>query len=93
MPRKTTIRRPIHKVWSPTRLAHHTPVKGEAAEAGEAATEAGVAAGAEVNMRKESGIAFSIRKTMTIVQTIAQKRKDLRPSSRRSGRKRRERAL
>jgi hypothetical protein len=42
-------------------------------------------------MRKESGIAFSIRKTMTIVQTIAQTRKDLRPSSRRKGRKRRER--
>jgi hypothetical protein len=41
-------------------------------------------------MRKESGIAFSIRKTMTIVQTIAQTRKDLRPSSRRRGRKRRE---
>jgi hypothetical protein len=29
--------------------------------------EAGIAAGAEDNMRKESGIAFSIRKTMTIV--------------------------
>jgi hypothetical protein len=43
-------------------------------------------------MRKESGIAFSIRKMMTMVQTIAQTRKDLRPSSRRRGRKRRERA-
>jgi hypothetical protein len=83
----------MHRVWSPTRLAHHTRVKGEAAEAGEAAAEAGVAAGAEANMRNESGIAFSVRKTMTIVQTIAQTRKDLRPSSRRRGRKRRERAL
>jgi hypothetical protein len=71
MPRKTPIHRPMHRVWSPTRLAHHTPVKGEAAEAGEAAVEAGVATGSEANMRKESGIAFSVRKTMTIVQTIA----------------------
>jgi hypothetical protein len=83
MPRETPIHRAMHRVWSPTRLAHHTPVKGEAAEA----AEAGVAAGAEANMRKESGIAFSIRKTMTIVQTIAQTRKDLRPSSRRRERK------
>jgi hypothetical protein len=66
-PRKTPIHRPIRRVWSPTRLVHHTPVKGEAAEAGEAVAEAGIAAGAEDNMRKESGIAFSIRKTMTIV--------------------------
>jgi hypothetical protein len=64
---------------------------GEAAQAGDATAEAGVAAGAEANMRKESGIAFSIRKTMTIVRIIAQTRKDLRPSSRRRGTKRRER--
>jgi hypothetical protein len=41
-------------------------------------------------VRKESGIAFSIRKTMTIAQIIVQTRKDLKPSSRRRGRKRRE---
>jgi hypothetical protein len=93
MPRKTSIHRPMCRVWSPTRLAHHTLVKGEAAEAGEAAAEVGVAAGAEANMRKESGIAFSIRKMTTTVQTTAQTRKDLRPSSRRRGRKKRERAL
>jgi hypothetical protein len=44
-------------------------------------------------MRKESGIAFSIRKMTTTVHTTAQTRKDLRPSSRRRGRKKRERAL
>jgi hypothetical protein len=91
-PKKTPIHRPTHRVWSLTRLGHHAPVKGEAAEAGEAAEEAGVAAGAKANMRKESGIAFSIRKTMTIVRIIVQTRKDLKPSSRRRGRKRRERA-
>jgi hypothetical protein len=42
-------------------------------------------------MRKENGIVFSTRKTMTTAQIIAQTRKDLRPSSRRRGRKRRER--
>jgi hypothetical protein len=42
-------------------------------------------------MRKENGTAFSIRKMMTIARIIVQTRKDSRPSSRRRGRKRRER--
>jgi hypothetical protein len=92
MPKKTPIHRLTHRAWSLTCLVHHTRIKGEAAEAGEATAEAGVAAGAEATMRKENGIAFSIRKTMTIARITVQTRKDLRPSSRRRGRKRRERA-
>jgi hypothetical protein len=91
-PRKTPMHRPSHRVWSLTRLVHHTRIKGEAEEAEEAAAEAVVAAGAEATMRKENGIAFSIRKTVTIARIIVQTRKDLKPSSRRRGRKRRERA-
>jgi hypothetical protein len=74
-----------------TRLVHRTPIKGEAAGAGEAAAEAGVAVEAEAIMRKENGIVFSTRKTMTTARTIVQTRKDSKPSSRRRGRKRRER--
>jgi hypothetical protein len=51
----------------------------------------GVEAEAEATTRKENGTAFSTRKTMTIAQTIAQARKDSRLSSKRRGRKRRER--
>jgi hypothetical protein len=90
-PRKTLIHRLIHRAWSLTCLVHHTPIKGEAAGAGEAEAEAGVAAGAEATMRKENGIVFSIRKTMTTARIIVQTRKDSKPSSRRRGRKRRER--
>jgi hypothetical protein len=87
-PRKTLTHRPIHRAWSLTRLVHHTPIKGEAAEA---EAEAGVAAGAEATMRKENGIVFSTRKIMTTARIIVQTRKDSKPSSRRRGRKRRER--
>jgi hypothetical protein len=91
-PRKTLIHRLIHRAWSLTRLVHHTPIKGEAAGVGEAEAEAeaGVAAGAEATMRKENGIVFFTRKTMTTARTIVQTRKDSKPSSRR-GRKMRER--
>jgi hypothetical protein len=50
-----------------------------------------VEAGAEATTRKENGIVFSTRKTMTTAQIIAQTRKYSRLSSRRRGRKRRER--
>jgi hypothetical protein len=70
----------------------HSNQGGGGAEAGEAAAEAGVAAGAEATMRKENGIVFSTRKTMTTTRIIVQTRKDSKPSSRRRGRKRRERA-
>jgi hypothetical protein len=90
-PRKTLIHRLIHRAWSLTRLVHHTPFKGEAAEAGEVEAEAGFAAGAEATMIKENGIVFSTRKTMTTTRIIVQTRKDSKPSSRRRGRKRRER--
>jgi hypothetical protein len=92
-PRKTLIHRLIHRAWSLNRIVHHTPIKGEAARVGEAEAEAevGVAAGAEATMRKENGIVFSTRKMMTIARIIVQARKDSKPSSRRRGRKRRER--
>jgi hypothetical protein len=44
-------------------------------------------------MRKENGIAFSTRKTMTIAQTTVQTRKDSKLSSKKRGRKRREQVL
>jgi hypothetical protein len=40
-------------------------------------------------MRKESGIVFSTRKTMTIARIIVQTRRDLKPFLRRKERKRR----
>jgi hypothetical protein len=89
-PRKTLIRRPIRKAWFLTCLVHRTPIKREAAGAGEVEAEAGVAAGAEATTRKENGIVFSTRKTMTTTRIIAQTRKDSKPSSRKRGRKRRE---
>jgi hypothetical protein len=89
-PRKTPIHRSIHTAWSLTLLVHHTQTKGEAAESGEAAAEAGVEAGADATMRKENGTVFSTRKTMTTARIIVQTRKDSKPSSRRRGRKRRE---
>jgi hypothetical protein len=75
----------------PTPPSPPHPNQGEAAGAEEAEAGVGVEAGAEATTRKENGIAFSTRKTMTIAQTIAQKRKDSKLSSRRRGRKRRER--
>jgi hypothetical protein len=90
-PRQTLIHRLIRRASFPTRPVHRTPIKGEAAGAGEVEAEAGVAAGVEAITRKESGIAFSTRKTMTTAQITAQTRKDSKPSSRKRGRKRRER--
>jgi hypothetical protein len=90
-PRKIPIHRLIHRAWSLTRLVPLTPIKGEAAGAGEAEAKAGVAAGAEATMRKENGIVFSIRKTMTTAQITVQTRKDSKPFLRRKERKRRER--
>jgi hypothetical protein len=69
-PRKTLIHRPIHRAWSLTRLVHHTPIKREATGAGEVEAEAGVAEGAEATTRKENGIVFSTRKTMTTTRII-----------------------
>jgi hypothetical protein len=57
-----------------------TPIKGEAVGAEEVEAGAGVEAGAEATMRKESGIVFSTRKTMTIAQIIVQTRRDLKHS-------------
>jgi hypothetical protein len=91
-PKKTLIHRQIHRAWFLTRPVHLTLVKREAAGAGEAEAEAGVEAGAEAIMRKENGIIFSTRKTMTTAQIIVQTRKDSKPSLRRKERKRRERA-
>jgi hypothetical protein len=90
-PRKTPIHRLIHRAWSLTCLVHLTPIKGEAAGAGEAEVEARLKAGAEATMRKENGIVFSTRKMMTTAQIIVQTTKDSKPSLRRKERKRRER--
>jgi hypothetical protein len=65
--------------------------QGEAAGAEEAEAEVGVEAGAEATTRKENGIVFSTRKTMTTAQIIARTRKDSKQSLRRKERKRRER--
>jgi glucose-6-phosphate dehydrogenase assembly protein OpcA len=89
--RKTPIRRLIHKAWYLPHLAPLTPIRGEAAGAEEAEAEVGVEAGAEATTRKENGIVFSTRKTMTTAQIIAQIRKDSKQSLRRKERKRRER--
>jgi hypothetical protein len=89
-PRRIPIHRLTPKAWSLARLVHHIRTKGAAAEAEEAATGAEVAAGAEAIMRKENGTASSIRRTTTIARITVQTRKDLRPSLKRRGRKRRE---
>jgi hypothetical protein len=91
-PRKTPIRRLIHRAWSQAHLVPLILIKGEAAGAEEVEAGVGVEAEAEATTRKENGTAFSTRKTTTIAQTIAQTRKDSRLSSKRRGRKRRERA-
>jgi hypothetical protein len=52
-----------------------------------------VEAEAEATTKKENGIAFSIRKTMITTQTIAQTSKGSKLSSKKRGRKRRERVL
>jgi hypothetical protein len=90
-PRKTPIHRLILRAWYLTRLVPLTPIKGEAAGVEKAEAEAGVEARAEATMRKENGIVFSTRKTMTTTQIIVQTRKDSRPFLRRKERKRRER--
>jgi hypothetical protein len=83
-PRRIPINRLTLKAWSLDRLVHHIRIKVAAAEAEEAA------AGAEAIMRKENGTASSIRRTTTIARITVQTRKDLRPSLKRRGRKRRE---
>jgi hypothetical protein len=88
--RKTPICRLIHRAWYLPRLVPLTPIRGEAAGAEEAEAEVGVEAGVEATTRKENGIVFSTRKTMTTAQTIALTRKDSKQSLRRKERKRRE---
>jgi hypothetical protein len=88
--RKIPIRRLIHRAWYLPHLIPLTPIRGEAAGAEEAEAEVGVEAGAEATTRKENGIVFSTRKTMTTTQIIAQTRKDSKQSLRRKERKRRE---
>jgi hypothetical protein len=92
MPRRIPIHRLTPKAWSLARLVHHIQIKGVAAgaEGAAAEAEAEVAVGAEAIMRKENGIASSIRRTMIIVRIIVQTRKDSRPSLKRKGRRRRE---
>jgi hypothetical protein len=90
-PRKTPIRRLIHRAWSQAHLVPLIPIRGEAAGAEEVEEGVGVEAEAEATTRKGNGTAFSTRKKMTIAQTIAQTRKGLKISSKKRGRKRRER--
>jgi hypothetical protein len=91
IPRRTPIRRLIHRAWSQAHLAPLIPIRGEATGVEEVEAGVGVEAEAEATTRKENCIASSTRKTMTIAQTIAQIRKGLKPSSKKRGRKRRER--
>jgi hypothetical protein len=70
MPRRIPIHRLTPKAWSLARLVHHIQIKGAATGAEGAATEAEVAVGAEAIMRKENGLASSIRRTTTIVRII-----------------------
>jgi hypothetical protein len=88
-PRKIPIHWVTPKTKPPARLVHHIQIKGTAAEAEGAATEAEVTAGAEAITRKENGIASSTRRMMIIVQITAQTRKDLRLLLRKKGRRRR----
>jgi hypothetical protein len=74
-PRKTPIHRLICRAWSLAHLVPLIPIRGEAAGAEEAGAEAGVEEGAEATTRKENGIVFSTRKTMTIAQIIARQEK------------------
>jgi hypothetical protein len=90
MPRKIPTHRLTPKAWSLARLVHHIRIKGAAAKAEEAATGAEVVTGAEAILIKENDTASSIRRTTTIARITVQTRKDLRPSFKSRGRKRRE---
>jgi hypothetical protein len=92
-PKKIPVRRLIRRVWSQAHLVPLIPIRGEAAGAEEVKAGVEVEAEAEAIMRKENGTAFSTRKTMTIAQTTAQTRKGSKLSSKKRGRKRRERVL
>jgi hypothetical protein len=92
-PKKILARRLIHRAWSQAHLVPLTPVREEAAGAEEVEAGVEVEAEAEAITRKGNGIAFSTRKTMTIAQTTGQTRKDSKLSSKKRGRRKRERVL
>jgi hypothetical protein len=92
-PKRIPARRLIHRAWSQAHLVPLTPIRKEAAGAEEVEAGVEVEAEAEAITRKENGIAFSTRKTMTIAQTTSQTRKGSKLSSKKRGRKRRERVL
>jgi hypothetical protein len=92
-PKKIPVRKLIRRVWSQAHLVLLIPIRGEAARAEEVEAGVEVEAEAEAITRKENGTAFSTRKTMTIAQTTVQTRKGSKPSSKKRGRKRRERVL
>jgi hypothetical protein len=92
-PKKIPARRLTRRAWSQAHLVPLIPIRGEAAGAEEVEAGAEVEAEAKATTRKENGIAFSTRKTMTIAQTTAQTRKGSKLSLKKRGRKRRERVL
>jgi hypothetical protein len=92
-PKKIPARKLIRRAWSQHHLVPLTPIREEVAGAEEVEAGVEVEAEAEATTRKENGTAFSTRKTMTIAQTTAQTRKDSKLSSKKRGRKRRERVL
>jgi hypothetical protein len=92
-PKKILAHRLIHRAWSQAHLVPLTPIRGEAAGAEEVEAGVEVEAEAEAITRKGNGIVFFTRKTMTIAQTIAQTRKGSKLSSKKRGRKKRERVL
>jgi hypothetical protein len=82
-----------HRVWSQAHPVLLIPTRGEAVGAEEVEAGAEAEAEAEAITRKENGTAFFTRKTMTIAQTIAQIRKGSKLSSRKRGRRKKERVL
>jgi hypothetical protein len=92
-PRKIPVRRLIRRVRSQAHPVPLIPIRGEAAGAEEVVAGVKVEAEAEAITKKENGTAFSTRKTMITAQSISQTRKGSKLSSKKRGRKRRERVL
>jgi hypothetical protein len=78
--RKGAIPKTIPQTKTIARPVLRSKIKGAATEAGEATVEVEAMAEAEAIKGKENGTTFFLRIMMTIVQTIAETRKGLRPS-------------
>jgi hypothetical protein len=92
-PKKILAHRLTHRVWFQSHPVPLTPIRGEVVGVEEVEAGVEVEAEAEAITRKENGTAFFTRKTMTIAQTIAQTRKGSKLSSKKRGRRKKERVL